>query len=197
MILENRIKELLEIYDLVVLKGINIKEIDSEISKLINKDSKMQYYYENIFNKKRRVIYYDEYLILKEFLRGSSNNNIAILINNIYINYYPLTSSLNKDVLEVLIKNDIEDNEIKYSEELSLDKDIKIYTTIYSSVIELDNKYYCIYNEDIDNYNSIEEIKEEYFNLYVEEAFNFEKNLNKRYQVIEIVEETDYLYFFY
>lgn len=195
MILENRIKELLEIYDLVVLKGINIKEIDSEISKLINKDSKMQYYYENIFNKKRRVIYYDEYLILKEFLRGSSNNNIAILINNIYINYYPLTSSLNKDVLEVLIKNDIEDNEIKYSEELSLDKDIKIYTTIYSSVIELDNKYYCIYNEDIDNYNSIEEIKEEYFNLYVEEAFNFEKNLNKRYQVIEIVEETDYLYF--
>lgn len=195
MNLERKIKDLLQKYNLVVLKGIKLENINSEISKLINKDSRIQYYYENIFSQKRRVIYYDEYLILKEFLKGSNNNKIAILNNNMYINYYPLISSIDKDILKVLIKNDIEDSEVQYYEDVSLDKDIRTYTTIFSSINELDNEYYCIYNEDVDDYNSFDEIEEKYFNLYVEENFSFKKSSNKGYKIFEIVEEEDYLHF--
>lgn len=194
MELENKIEELLEKYNLVVLKGIELKGFHSEISKLINKDSKMQYYYENIFSQKRRVLYYDEYLILKEFLKGSNNNHIAILNNNLYINYYPLFSNIDEKILEILLNNDIEDTEIKYIEEKSSDKDIRTCTTIFSSVIELDNEYYCIYNEDIDKYDNIEDIEEEYFELYDEEHFPFGKSSNKKYEIFEIFEEMDYLY---
>lgn len=140
MELENKIEELLKEYNLVVLKGIKLDGVNSEISKLINKDSKMQYYYENIFSQKRRVLYYDEYLILKEFLKGSNNNRIAILNNNLYINYYPLFSNIEEKILETLLNNDIEDTEVKYIKEKSLDKDIRTYTTIFSSVIKLDNE---------------------------------------------------------
>ena len=194
MELENKIEELLKEYNLVVLKGIKLDGVNSEISKLINKDSKMQYYYENIFSQKRRVLYYDEYLILKEFLKGSNNNRIAILNNNLYISYYPLFSNIEEKILETLLNNDIEDTEVKYIEEKSLDKDIRTYTTIFSSVIKLDNEYYCIYNEDIDKYDDIEEIEEEYFNLYDEENFSFGKSSNKKYEIFEVVEEIDYLH---
>lgn len=193
MDLENRIETLLTEYNLVVIKGIKLDSIDSKINKLIDKDSRLQFYYENIFSRKQKVLYYDEYLILKEFLKGSNNNNIAILNNNIYINYYPLTSLIDENILEALVKNDIEDNEIQYYEENSSDKDVRTYTSIFSSVIKLNNEYYCIYNEDIEDYNDTEEINEKYFNLYDTDTLFLKKSSNKNYERFEINEEIDYL----
>lgn len=195
MELKEKIEKLLTGYSLVVLKGVKIENLDSEVARLIDKDYKIQYYYENIFNGKRRVIYYEEYLILKELLKGGKNNNIAIIENNLYINYYPLFSKIDNKILQVLIQNNIEDNEIIYMEEPLLDKEIRIYTEIFSSVIMINNEYYCIYNEDIEGYDSIEEIRETYFDLYELNSNVLYKNLNYDYRIVEIKEEKEYLKF--
>lgn len=180
---------------MVVLKGIELKGVYSKIIDLINKDSKIQYYYENIFSQKRRIIYYDEYLILKELIKRSNNNKIAVLDNNLYINYYPLISEINNEILEILINNDIEEKEVEYCEKRMLNKDIGIYTTVFSSVIKINNQYYCIYNDDIDEYTSVEEIQEDCFKLYNQNISDFEKSSNKNYKIFEITEEIDYLTF--
>ena len=193
--LNKKIETLLEEYDYIVLKGIKIEGVFSEIVKLIDKKYVLEYFYENIYNMKRRIIYYEEYIVLKDFFKLSNNNRIIVLNNNLYVNYYPLFSMLDEKTIKILRDSNNEESEIVYCEEEILDKDIQIYKSIFLSIEKIKDEYYCVYNEDIDAYNEEGELNETYVDLYELTGEYIVKSFNKDYKIVEISDENEYINF--
>lgn len=171
---------------LVVVKGIDIELVGGQKIKLnefIN--NKIDYIY-NLKNKRFYIISFDEYIFFKELLE-TVFNNIYILDNNIYNNYYPISIELEDDITETLIiffdKDRQEQFELKY--------DIQEYTDVYGNLTRIDNNLYAVYN----NYFPNEKV--EYIRLW--EDIDSSKIKNK-YEYVEdknliVRDEIDYISF--
>ena len=196
MEINKKIEELLENYNLVVLKGFKLKEQSCDVKQLINKDQRMNYFFHNIFSGKKKVLYFEEYLLLKDLLKGSSNNKIAILNNNIYINYYPLIANLDSQITKALLGNRQHDEDIDDEEFEIDDLEVRKYTDVYSELIKLSGKYYCIYNVGLDNYiDGVETIEEEYIDFYTPENLSLKENTNSNIDKVVITDEIEYISF--
>ena len=196
MEINKKIEELLEDYNLVVLKGFELKEQSCNVDQLINKDQRMNYFFHNIFSGKKKVLYFEEYLLLKDLLKGTSSNKIAILSNNIYINYYPMVAKVDSLILKALLDNKQQDEDTDDEEFEVDDIEVRKYTDVYSEIIELNGKYYCIYNVGMDGYaDGIETIEEEYINFYSTSSIPLKENKSPKGEKIVITEEIEYLNF--
>lgn len=167
---------------IIVLKGCsaynNISEVN--LSSVIN--DKMGYFLNHVYSKKR-VISYDEYLVLQPII-NMQYSKITILENNLFINLFPLTLSMDEDIKEKLLVNFDQDKEgDKY--EIG---DILDYTNIYSNFKEIDGEYYVTYNE----YFRSE--KEEFIYLFDnKDSSEYEIISDDNTKVIDINDEDDYV----
>ncbi|MEO2496108.1 hypothetical protein ABHA36_18175, partial [Clostridium paraputrificum] len=94
-IIEKKISEISnEESTILVLKGIDIKLLYNDLNINIEKiiDNKLLYFM-NIVQNNRKVITYDEYLALYNLV-SMQYKRIIILENNMFINYYPLYSTI-------------------------------------------------------------------------------------------------------
>ncbi|MGB9680326.1 MAG: hypothetical protein ACPL3A_10155 [Thermoanaerobacteraceae bacterium] len=119
---------------ILVLKGVPIKLYNSEfkldISAILN--NKFAYFAE-IVNNGRRIITYDEFLALYEFITAQYTN-IIVLVNNLFINYFPLEVDISKKTLRSLLihYNAVEETEEEESEEEL--EDLSEITKIYANI---------------------------------------------------------------
>lgn len=150
--------------------------------------NEFDYFYKN---QKKEYFLYDEFLLLKEFLKFRFQK-VVIIKNNLYMNYHPLNAILREEYLEELEKNReiIEENIIDNPE-----IDIQKYLKCYSEVKKIDDEYYVIYNDlyDLEDENlKIEEIEFHRGKLPLKEKkINKDMNLSK----ILITAEEEYLSF--
>jgi len=139
----------------IVLKGIDISIYDEQIT--INLDEvlndKLRYFF-RINQDGRRVITYDEYLALYDFVLAQYKN-VIILENNMFINFYPLQVKISTEKLNALLCHYDEDKEgDKY--EIG---DISELTLIYGNIKTMKDRHYVIYN------NTVSDIKEKIFQI--------------------------------
>lgn len=169
---------------LIVLKGFEknyFNEIIPEVSIGEIMKDRTKYYLSEIYNK-RKIISYDEYLILYSII-NMQYENIIVIENNIYMNIYPLSVTIDNEVIKrLLIHFDEEKEGGKY--EIG---SIKDYLDIYSSVREFDDKYYITYNDNLKN--------EEIIQLFDE--INLSKipvnNIHSENKIIDLNDEEDYI----
>jgi len=169
---------------IVVLKGVDIKLIIEDVSVDIDEllENKLNYFIK-ISQTGRRVITYDEYLALYEFVL-MQYIKIVILENNLFINYYPLYAKLSNNRLMALVCH--------YDEEKEGDKheigNITELTTIYANVKLIHNSYYVTYN------NVITDPKEETFEAFEKDQDTIHKEeMHPSSSCYEILDEEDYI----
>ena len=175
--------------EIIVLKGIPISVVDSEINDIdiekITKD-KMGYYFSNIYNAKRTVISYEEFLMLRSFI-VEQYKKIYILNNNLYINQYPLSISLSDEVRRGLLTHfsDSEDYDDE-SEIGEIDEIISIYTGIKEYNSYLIGSYY----DEI----LIDDIKISRINIFEDADVDFKNVIQSSVDsFIDVIEESDYI----
>ena len=120
----------------VNLNGINLEKIHS---------NKFQYFLDEILNKNRKYLLYEEYLMLFEFV-NSQYDSIKILINNLYINYYPV-EQLYSDEIKNNLLNNYEETDDDSNDDLLEIGDIDSYKEIYSGLKEENGFLYGAYND--------------------------------------------------
>lgn len=184
-ILNKKIEEISQNGQIIVLKGFLNEDIDNTINSVNLSEiivDKMTYFLNNIYNK-RNLITYDEYLLLNPII-NMQYRKIVILENNVYINLFPLISTITDDIKEKLLINFDEDKEgDKY--EIG---DITEYTNIYSSFREIDGQYYVVYND------FFKSEKEELVNLFETESFlEYEDIVDNKDKIYDINDEDDYV----
>ncbi|AFK87286.1 DEAD/DEAH box helicase [Thermoanaerobacterium saccharolyticum] len=168
--LKDLISEIIQSYlkddeTIIVLKGFSIKLYDNNITIDIDdilKNDKLKYF--NLINE-RRVITYEEYLILYSFIIYKFKK-ITILENNIYINYFPLYVDIPEYIKKSLLINFDEDNES--DEEIG---NLSDYIAIYSNFKYINGKYYVVYN------NIISDEKEEKYPVFTKADTKIEKEV--------------------
>lgn len=179
---KDKIGELKDIYDLIVLKGIPLEPFELDrpsVEKII--ENKPKYFISLIQNK--RIINYEEFLSLGESLLPLYEK-ILVINNNLYINWYPLTSIIDKDISVRLLKHFDEDIVI---EDCYIGK-LNEYLNIFGNYKQLNGNEYVAFNE-IDSNEKIDIIDLFSIGQSVEEQFIF----NEMEEVIEIIDEDDYL----
>ncbi len=183
------IKNIIESYrdepeTIIVLKGIDIKLLREnftvDIEQVIENKFK---YFSNIVQSGRKVIIYDEYLALYNFIL-TQYKKIVILKNNIFINYYPFQVKLSEQQLTYLMNH--------YDDEKEGDKyeigDITELTYIYGNIKLINGNYYISYNNIVSNE------KEQLFDIF--KSDNSSINREERNYInscYEIIDEEDYL----
>ena len=187
--IEDKINELLDVdQSIIVLKGIPMDAIDSEISKQIDFEqivtNKLQYFF-NIYGK-RNYITYEEFLLLSSFILDQYKN-IYVLVNNIYIDQYPLDIPVNSEIRTGLVSHFLEtESDEEDDKELG---DIDEYISLYNGIREY-NGYllgaYC--DEKIPSNTKIE-----YINLFEQETLTFEQ-VDEVSNFYDIIEEADYIH---
>ncbi|WP_368240474.1 DEAD/DEAH box helicase [Clostridium paraputrificum] len=184
-IIEKKISEISnEESTILVLKGIDIKLLYNDLNINIEKiiDNKLLYFM-NIVQNNRKVITYDEYLALYNLV-SMQYKRIIILENNMFINYYPLYSTISEKKLCNLLNH--------YDDEKEGDKyeigGIDELTSIYGNIKLINSRYYIIYN------NIVSSEKEEKIDIFEKIIINIEKEEFKVCKnCYEINDEEDYL----
>lgn len=186
-------KKLSEIQDLknsiVVLKGIPLEIMDEESVNTVNfesiVDNKLQYFF--CIYGKRQFLTYEEYLLLSSFVIDQYKN-IYVLVNNIYMDQYPLDIPAKSEIRQGLITHFMEtDGDENDDDELG---DIDEYISLYNGVREY-NGYllgaYC--DEKVPDNNKVEII-----NLFDAQKEDIEQ-VPTAENLIDLIEEADYIDF--
>ena len=170
---------------IVVLKGIDITIYDEQIR--VNMDEVLEdklRYFMTINQNGRKVITYDEYLALYDFVL-MQYKSVIILENNTYFNYYPLRVKIATQKLNALLCH--------YDDEKEGDKyeigEISELTNIYGNVRSIEGKYYVSYNTNI-----VSDVKERVYPIF--EKYNKaieEEKVADSSLCYEIIDEEDYL----
>lgn len=188
-IIINKLKEIIKDLSknddtIIVVKGINLEDIG------LNKIN-VNYYVKNKREYIRRlsegieIISYDEFLLFNEILKGFYDD-IYIVDNNLYLNYYPINANIDEDILDCLIKHFDEEN----NDDSLLIDNIDKYTNAYGDLKKINDKIYCVYNDYL-----IDE-KINYIRMWEISNFNKDKDVYfDNEDVIEIKEEEDYINF--
>ena len=125
---------------LIVIKGIDIELINGQRVNLN----------ECILNKRRyirelmddfNIISFDEYVFFKDILHNMFDE-IYIIDNNIYGNYYPINADLDEEIVKKLLE--FFDQDMQNESELM--EEVQVYTDIYGNLTEIDNQIYVVYN---------------------------------------------------
>lgn len=186
--LENK---LLELHDLensiVVLKGVPLEIMDSENAGKINLESiiqnKLKYFIE--LYGKRKYLSYEEYLLLSSFVLDQYKN-VYILVNNLYMEQYPLDITVKSETRRGLITHFMDTDGDENDDEVV--GDIDEYINLYNGVRE-HNGYllgaYC--DEKIPDNNKVQII-----NIFEEENKTIE-HVPDADEFLDLVEETDYI----
>ena len=129
---------------LIVLKGIDINLVHPEL--VVDMDVLLENKLQYLFGVagSRQVITYDEYLALYDFV-VSQYQQIVIIENNLFINYFPLQVKLSEQRLTDLVTH--------FDEEKQGDRyeigNIVDLTTIYGNISRVNDSYYIIYNHTL------------------------------------------------
>ena len=164
---------------IIVLKGIDLTLINESISINIDKviQNKMAHYLD-IYQSKRKIISYDEYLALYEVIL-MQHKKIIILSNNIYFNYYPLCSIISKQNIDALLNHYDEEKE---GEQFEIGN-ISELTAIYGNFKVINDSYYVSYN------NLINDEKEVIIDIFENKDTNFAKecfvNIENCYDIVD------------
>ena len=172
---------------IVVLKGIPLEVVDNEsaISLNINGivDNKLKYFFE--LYGKRKFLTYEEFLLLNSFILDQYKN-VYVLVNNMYIEQYPIEIALDLRIRKGLITHFMETDGDECDDEVL--GDIDEYISLYNGIKEF-NGYllgaYC--DEKIPSNNKVQNI-----NLFdiVDKDIN---HVSDAEELIDIVEEADYI----
>lgn len=181
--LKERILESQGSNNLIVIKGLSLKGIiEREIRINVLLENKLAYFMD-IQNYANKIITYDEYVILNDFIL-SQYNEIVILDNNIYYNFYPLSVKIDEDIIQGLINH--YDSEL--AEHSKADNKIKPYTDIYSNIVKNGSKVYVTYNK------MIRDEKERIINLFDTDSKKFAMEIyDESIKTFDIIDELDYL----
>ena len=145
-IVEDKIKNLpVENKSLIVLKGIKLsllEDITIDLQEIAN--NRFSYFADNFMKLNRKVIIYEEFLMLKSFI-VDQYDKIFILNNNIYMNKYPIERYFSNDVCQGLINHFTESNE--EDDDVQIGK-IEEIIEIYSGFEASDSLFIGVYYED-------------------------------------------------
>ena len=187
-IVEDKIKNLpVENKSLIVLKGIKLsllEDIKIDLQEIAN--NRFSYFADNFMKLNRKVIIYEEFLMLKSFI-VDQYDKIFILNNNIYMNKYPIERYFSNDVCQGLINHFTESNEEDDDVQIGkIDEIIEIYSGFEAS----DSLFIGVYYED----ENVSDPKIFNINLFDENDFLLKKiEFDKNF--VEIADETDYVNF--
>lgn len=191
-VIKSKINEILsEIQDrensIVVLKGIPLEVVNDEVAETIDLESivenKLKYFFD-IYGK-RQFLTYEEYLLLSSFV-VEQYKNIYVLVNNIYMDQYPLDIPVSSDIRKGLLIHfmDTDGNESD-DEQLG---DIDEYISLYNGVREYKGFLlgaYC--DEKVSNSNKIQTI-----DLFKNKNIEMEQ-VTTAGKLIDLIEEADYI----
>ena len=130
---------------IIVLKGFPISMCDTSASVDIEKllKSKVRYLKDLVFSG-RRFILYEEFLALN-MLIIEEYNNIYIIENNMFINYFPLYANISESILQGLLNH--------YDEEADEDAYIGRKednpSDIYINIEKIDDRVFVVYNNPL------------------------------------------------
>lgn len=132
---------------LIVIKGININELNNDFKVNMNElFSNRLGYLMNLVSSRKNIVTYDEYLALYDML-NMQYKKIYIINNNLYVRFLPLNIELKEEILIGLTNH--------YDEEKTGDNfsigDISDYLDVYSNIKIIDNNYYITYNNVLIN----------------------------------------------
>lgn len=168
---------------LIVIKGINIELIGKH---KINLD-------ECILNRRKyirrliddfNIISFDEYVFFKDTLHDMFDD-IYIIDNNIYGNFYPINANVSDDTVNNLLEFFDQDTETEFE----LMQQMQVYTDIYGNLIKVNDQIYVVYN------SYIMDEKINYIRLFENNHFD---NISYKYEYEQIKgliirDEVDYL----
>ena len=172
---------------IIVLKGIPMETVDPEAASQMNFEkiisNKLQYFFE-IYGK-RKYISYEELLLLNRFV-FDQYKNIYVVVNNIYMNQFPLDIPVQSSIRDGLVSHFLDtDGDEEDDRKIG---DIDEYIGLYNGIKEYNGFLLGAYCDEKIPSNS----KIEYINLFKPEDVKIEtvenaSNLN------DIVEESDYI----
>jgi ATP-dependent DNA helicase RecQ len=168
---------------LVVIKGFSLKGIiEREVSINDLLKDKLAYFI-NIQKHDNKIVTFDEYVVLYDFIL-SQYNEIVILDNNMYYNFYPLSVNIDGDIIQGLINH--YDSEL--AEHSKANDQIKPYMDIYSNIVENGSKVYVTYNK------MIRDEKESIINLFETDSKQFSIGIyDESIKTFDVIDELDYL----
>ncbi len=147
---------------IIVVKGITPEDVSIlNIQDLFNKGMTSSWI--DLYKSERKILFYEEFLYFYNFIQ-SEYENIYIVNNNIFENFYPLNIKIPGEIRIRLA--DFFDNE-------AVSNDVKIidgekYTEIYSNVKRINDTYFVRYNDEAE----ISNIKVKVLNLFEAENLN-------------------------
>ncbi len=174
---------------IVVLKGIPLCIVDKNFQADIEAaaENPIQYFLDNIVNNNRKCITYEEFLLLKNFIRAQYST-VHILKNNIYVEQYPIeidfSATIKNNLLEHYKEPETETGDVE--ENFSLGKLGEIFTGIK----EHKNILIGVYNDE----GIEDEVDVQTHNLFENKLV--ELNLIDETGVLnffDIVEESDFV----
>lgn len=183
----NKIKEVKEDKEsIIVLKGFS-KSIIGEEDVNIEDIQRNKRKYLQKFLSENPIVSYEEFLLFRSNILELFER-IYILDNNLYNKIYPLNAIIPKEKLKYLqeyfnLEYEIELESFKYLD------DIDNYFIVYGDYKHINNKDYIVYTNSV--LDSHEKIK--YINVFSNEKDLINRSLKDRDQIIEIVEESDYI----
>lgn len=181
-----KIEEISSDDSLIILKGFSksfLEKEDIDIEDLLNNKRK----YLNQILSGNTVLSYEEFLIFRSSLLEMFEK-VYILDNNIYNKIYPLNANISDNITEKLQEYFNLEFETQLESFKYLD-DIEDYLNVYGDYRKINNEEYVIYTSSVlDTHEKIE-----YIDMFIHKKDLRGVLLKNREEIIEIVEETDYI----
>lgn len=177
---------------LIVFKGLP-KDIEqgyhtANFDKLFDKNKNLTKKWLEFSSNDYKFISYEDYLYFYNFIIGNEYNNIFIIDNNIFNNFYPLITDIPDDIKNKLV--DFFDEDSDSNSDIQSGED---YTKLYSNMEKRGDNYFITYNDNISTQPNIRVIP-----LFSEDKYdkfrtdNSAQNINVD-NIINIQEDSDYL----
>ena len=175
---------------IIVQKGFSINVEDKiDIQNLFNKGLTASWV--ELYSSKRNIMAYEEFLYFYDFIINEYEN-IYVVNNNIYNNFYPLCVEIpleTKLLLKDFFSEDVDDNISNFQI-----VDGEKYTKIFSNIKEINENYFVRYND----ISEIENIKIKNINLFdtdnIQPLITKNKDELSSDNVLFMQETEDYLY---
>lgn len=174
---------------IIVLKGIDNGILGDISLKELFATKKTQYWL-NLYNSNRRVISYEEYIYLYNFIEQEFEN-IYVIDNNIYNHFYPLNVEIDLNTKSLLV------DFFDYETDDNISKvqifDGEEYIKLYSNFKQVNETYFVRYNDPLES----QSLKLKTINLFDANSITIPciNNLNEKEDsnILSISEPSDYL----
>lgn len=175
---------------IIVQKGFSIDlENKIDIQNLFNKGLTASWF--ELYSSKRNIITYEEFLYFYNFITDEYEN-IYVINNNIYHNFYPLDVEIPVET-KLLLKDFFNDDE---NENVSKEQifDGEKYTKIFSNIKKINENYFVRYN-DISEISNLKIRNIDLFDSdYIQPLVVKNKNERPSDNVLFMQETEDFLY---